>query len=57
MGLSGGIGLGRRRKRLRRRLPAGQQKSEKVVHVKDKEHGYEVMGVSPMARAAGDFIA
>lgn len=34
-----------------------ERDGEKVVHVKDKEQGYEVAGVSPMTRAVGDFIA
>ncbi len=30
---------------------------EKVEHVRDKEHGYNVAGISPMSLAIGDFIA
>jgi hypothetical protein len=34
-----------------------ERDGEQVVHVRDKEHGYDVAGVSPMDRAVGDFVA
>ena len=37
---------------------AGEEErdDENVVHVRDKEHGYDVAGVSPMDPAVGDFL-
>ena len=34
-----------------------EREGEQVVHVRDKEHGYDVACVSPMDRAVGDFVA
>lgn len=40
-------------------IAAGEEElsGEKVVHVKDKEDGYDVIGVSPMDLAVGSLIA
>jgi hypothetical protein len=40
-------------------IAAGEEEhdGEKVIHVRDIEHGYQVAGVSPMRLAVGDFIA
>jgi hypothetical protein len=40
-------------------IAAGEEErdGEKVTHVKDKEHGYDIAGVSPMSSAVGDFVA
>ena len=34
-----------------------EREGESVTRVKDKEHGYDIAGVSPMDLAVGDFIA